>query len=187
MSEQWKEWKNNIFVSNYGRVKVGNKIAKPYNSGGGYQHVWLNGKARLVNRLVAELFVPKVEGKDVVSYKDNNPKNVRADNLMWASRKDITNLKAIPHRPEFNNRTTLLNKKDPFLTMKTKTGKRYISIHNNRKRNQQYYRVILNNKTYYCKTLAEAIELRNELLEEMLLLKNIDTATKEMIEGLLKE
>lgn len=53
----------------------------------GYQRVILrkNGirKCHYVHRMVALVFVPTIEGKNVVNHKDGNRSNNHADNLEW--------------------------------------------------------------------------------------------------------
>lgn len=104
MQEIWKDingYDGFYQVSNMGRVK---RVAKPNKSGHiykerilknakaselGYQHVHLskNGvsKWEQVHRLVAEAFVDKKDGCDIVNHLDNNPSNNRADNLEWTT------------------------------------------------------------------------------------------------------
>lgn len=45
-------------------------------------------KLRRVHRLVAEMFIPKVEGKKFVDHIDRDKLNNRVDNLRWVTRKE---------------------------------------------------------------------------------------------------
>ena len=87
------------WVSNEGRVKsvykysdrkgrrTGTKehILKPSENSMGYLRVSIriNGIAQrcFVHRLVADAFIPKDEGKNIVNHKDFNPHNNAAENL----------------------------------------------------------------------------------------------------------
>jgi hypothetical protein len=40
---------------------------------------------KLVHRIVAELFLPKIEGKEHVNHKDSNRANNRVDNIEWCT------------------------------------------------------------------------------------------------------
>ena len=42
----------------------------------------------LVHRLVAEAFIPKINGKDYINHKDNNPENNKVDNLEWCTQSE---------------------------------------------------------------------------------------------------
>ena len=91
------------WVSNEGRVKsvykysdrkgrrTGTKehILKPSENSMGYLRVSIriNGIAQrcFVHRLVADAFIPKDEGKNIVNHKDFNPHNNAAENLEWVT------------------------------------------------------------------------------------------------------
>jgi len=66
------------------------KVMKTYTSSGSlHQRVDLriNGaiKKCSVHRLVANAFIPKIEGCNVVNHKDNDPTNNKVDNLEWTT------------------------------------------------------------------------------------------------------
>lgn len=65
------------------------KYMKTQTNGDGYQAVSVANnnikKTFLVHRLVAEHFLPKTEGKDLVNLIDGNKLNVDVSNLMWVS------------------------------------------------------------------------------------------------------
>lgn len=104
MVEIWKEiagYEGFYAVSNLGRIKRiehkdcnGHtykerilKLAKQSKLGYLHVHLSKNGVAKWhsVHRLVAEAFVYKKEGCDIVNHLDNNPSNNRADNLEWTT------------------------------------------------------------------------------------------------------
>ena len=79
---------------NYMINKEGNIYSKPYKklmkkhqNNDGYQTVNLSknnkSKSFLIHRLVAEHFIPKIEGKTKVNHKDGNKINNHVDNLEW--------------------------------------------------------------------------------------------------------
>lgn len=53
-----------------------------------YLCVGLNNQLFSVHRLVAEAFVPKINGKNLVNHKDGNKKNNIISNLEWCSSKE---------------------------------------------------------------------------------------------------
>lgn len=76
-------------VSNKGRVQNSSHyILKPFDNGG-YLRVGLTKdkvrKKYLVHKLVAEAFLPSVEGNLEINHKDLNKKNNSSDNLEWVS------------------------------------------------------------------------------------------------------
>ena len=111
MEEVWKPVKvdgaeSELLVSSLGRVKhvsylgglgwhggkkrmISNKILNPSDNGNGYKYITVQvGKQRkhlYVHRLVAETFLPKVEGKEYVNHIDYNRGNNEANNLEWCT------------------------------------------------------------------------------------------------------
>lgn len=109
--EEWRDvvgYEGKYSVSNLGRVKslhrdlphathgkwhISERILKPGLTGrpnAAYFSVSLfgdNGKSKLhkVHRLVAEAFIPKIEGKNVINHKDCNKLNNVASNLEWCT------------------------------------------------------------------------------------------------------
>lgn len=109
--ESWKPipgYEGLYEVSDYGRVKSLSRTMPHKNHGtwnirerflmqhwGGpkgsqYLTVWLHkgkGEQRIfrVHRLVAEVFIPKVEGKSFVNHKDGDKGNNRVENLEWCT------------------------------------------------------------------------------------------------------
>lgn len=56
-------------------------------------NLWKDGKPKtyLVHRLVAEAFIPKVEGKDYINHKDGNRRNNHVSNLEWCTYEENNN------------------------------------------------------------------------------------------------
>lgn len=71
------------------------KFLSPRINNQGYYRVALckDGEVKdfYIHRLVAEAYLDKPEGKDVVNHKDENPKNNNVSNLMWATQKENMN------------------------------------------------------------------------------------------------
>lgn len=99
MEEEWKDvkgYEGYYKVSNYGRVMSLNyqkrgysQILKPKINNSGYEHYQLHKEGKfkdfLAHRLVADCFIPKEDGKDLINHKDENPRNNRVDNLEWCT------------------------------------------------------------------------------------------------------
>lgn len=80
---------------------------KPHDNGNGYLRVTLkkNGKPKhiSVHRAVAQAFIPKQVGADIVNHIDFDRKNNCVDNLEWCSQKEnihhsICNMAGILHK-----------------------------------------------------------------------------------------
>jgi hypothetical protein len=66
------------------------RVLRPRYNKDGYAHVALRKEGRayefLVNRLVAEHFIPNPQRLPTVNHKDGDKRNNRAENLEWATR-----------------------------------------------------------------------------------------------------
>ena len=128
------------------------KILKPWDNGFGYKVVSLEQdkkrKNYYVHRLVAEHFIPNVEGKSQVNHKDYNKSNNQVDNLEWVTAKENTNWS----KPNFAKHHIC----------KTNTGFRYIIF----RATKNVYRVIIDKKEKSFKTLEEAKIYRDKIISE---------------------
>lgn len=61
------------------------KYLKSSASNTGYLTVYVDGKNRLLHRLIAETFIPNPENKPCVNHIDGNKLNNAANNLEWCS------------------------------------------------------------------------------------------------------
>lgn len=89
--EIWRESVvNNITlsISSKGRIKRDNKLYKGQDHPFGYKFVSVGGKNYMIHRLVAEIFIPNVENKEIVNHKDSNRQNNSVGNLEWATRSE---------------------------------------------------------------------------------------------------
>lgn len=91
----------NYAVNRMGNIANTSKMTKlkPIEDSQGYLRVRLDGKRELVSRLVAKMFVDNPDNKPNVRYKDGNRRNVKFDNLEWATNSEIK-------RPDKNKRIT---------------------------------------------------------------------------------
>lgn len=96
---RWRDiaWWDDYAVSDRGEVvrKKDGVIMKQYVQKSGYAAVYLrkNGwvSAVMVHRIVAEAFLPRIEGKDMVDHINTIRHDNRLCNLRWADAKDNAN------------------------------------------------------------------------------------------------
>lgn len=114
MEEEWRDipgYEGMYQISSFGRVKslartmphkthgtwnIGERILKSFWSGqkdSQYLAVFLHSgrghqKIFRVHRLVAEAFIPRIEGKDVVNHKNCNRADNTVENLEWVTAKE---------------------------------------------------------------------------------------------------
>lgn len=132
---------------------------KPTDNGNGYKIVFLRDRGKrkryYVHRLVADAFLQKTKGKDVINHKDMNRGNNAADNLEWCTQAE--NVRYSSHKM----------KHPKSRCKRTVTGHKYIGIHLSH--GKPYYRVQIKNVggREVCrmfKDLDSAIAYRNEVL-----------------------
>lgn len=92
-NEVWKEFYPGYLISKYGVVwsNRSNQVRKTSIDKYGYEYVTIsdNGtKKFMIHRLVAEYFIPKVEGKNCVNHIDGNKLNNSLENLEWCTVKE---------------------------------------------------------------------------------------------------
>lgn len=61
------------------------RILKPTPSFNGHLRVKLKNKTEYVGRLVAETFIPNIQGYSDIRYKDGDKTNLSVSNIEWAS------------------------------------------------------------------------------------------------------
>ena len=96
MTEIWREIPDTCGkyeVSNLGTVRSrarGNRWRelRPFQDTCGYLYVDIHRRSRAVHRLVAEAFLPEIEGKPEINHKDGFKHNNRADNLERCNRSE---------------------------------------------------------------------------------------------------
>ena len=171
--EQWKDIKGydgRYLISNHGRVKsmwhnhyVGlnelrkvktEKLIAITDNGNGYQIVSLSKdgerKNYYVHRLVAEHFLERKDGADIVNHKDFNTNNNNVDNLEWCFQKENINYSISHNRGKSKPR-------------KTSTGEMYIQ----ERKKDSSYAVVIKRKEKRFKNMSDAIAYRDRILKEM--------------------
>ena len=105
MIEVWKDvvgYEGAYQVSDLGNVRSLDKVVrsrykprlskgvnmKLQNNGCGYRHVSISSKTRLVHRIVAEAFIPRIVGKNCINHIDGNKQNNNISNLEWVTHKE---------------------------------------------------------------------------------------------------
>lgn len=95
--EQWREvqgYNGRYQVSDMGNVRSAwfGKLIKPQGQNSGYQMVSLTYKRKhknmLVHRLVANAFLPLIEGKHVVNHLNGDKSDNRLNNIEWCSQSE---------------------------------------------------------------------------------------------------
>lgn len=88
LEKTYKHWKGGMSI----RKQVSAKTALTAKDG--YKQVKVTNsyepKSVLVHRLVAETFIPKIQGKDFVNHIDGNKLNNHVDNLEWCTASENT-------------------------------------------------------------------------------------------------
>ena len=79
-------------------------------------------KKYLIHRLVAETFIPKIDGKNYVNHIDSNTKNNKVDNLEWCTQSEN-----ILHGYKLGNKIPPHQKKVIQLTLDNKNVEKYKS------------------------------------------------------------
>lgn len=170
MKEIWKDIKDYegyYQISNLGRVKTLERItiipnAKrlekerilKLNERNNYKTIQLiknnKRKSYQVHRLVAQAFIENPLNKPFINHKDYNTRNNRVENLEWCTQKENVNWSIcnMKHR----HKTNYSNTKNQYIYYRKSTDR---------------YRIVIDKKEYKsCKTLEEAIKLRNKILKE---------------------
>lgn len=95
MMEVWRDVKGyeGLYqVSDWGRVRRGNKLLHLNTNTYGYKHITLckNNvpKTALVHTLVADAFIENPQSKPQINHKDGNKENNTVANLEWVTQED---------------------------------------------------------------------------------------------------
>jgi hypothetical protein len=93
--DEKEEWRQVLYlerpwwVSTFGRIQAGTSSGITYgNEVSGYMSLQRYGKTVAVHRLIALVFCPKQDGKNVVNHKDGNKINNVASNLEWVTQQE---------------------------------------------------------------------------------------------------
>lgn len=95
---KWVDGYESLYqISNLGNVKsfIQNKDGKILKSSLDSKQYYFvvfyknkKGRTQRIHRLIANAFLPKVQGKDIINHIDGDTKNNRLDNLEWCTHKE---------------------------------------------------------------------------------------------------
>lgn len=87
--EIWKKLDDYYDVSSYGNIRSKNKVLrKKQNKQTSYEEINLKNKTFRVHRLIASVFLPKIEGKNQVNHKNGIKNDNRIENLEWCNQSE---------------------------------------------------------------------------------------------------
>lgn len=94
-TEIFEEWMNiwhcgimtDYFVSNYGRIRIGDKIMSQHINGT-YYRITLFGSGHYIHKIVGSVFIPNPDGKLTINHKDHNRLNNHISNLEWMTQSE---------------------------------------------------------------------------------------------------
>lgn len=95
---------------NYGLTKDGrvwsiisNRFLKPQRNTDGHYHVGINGKTRLIHRLILETFIGECPNDMECRHLDGNSKNNNLNNITWGTHSDNVR-DAVKHNNHVNQK-----------------------------------------------------------------------------------
>jgi len=128
LSKQRRAWNGKVFHTLRGRVLTPVKAAQM-----GYWKVTLRKDKcsfqRYVHRLVAETFITKVDGSDVVNHKDANITNNNVSNLEWCTAyENVSHTKRLGRVPSGENHYGAKLSKDDIVDIKNMYNKENVTM-----------------------------------------------------------
>lgn len=124
-----------IVNSNGKHLRHRGRIIKQFVSNNGYMHVTLmNIKTIRVHRLVANAFIPLIEGKNVINHKNSIRTDNRVENLEWCTqsenlihgfRSPLRKPRNFPTGPKHHNYKTGLTSKTDIIKSCAVCGKEF--------------------------------------------------------------
>lgn len=75
-------------ITKDGKIFLNGIEKKQSNHSKGYKVIWFNGKLNYVHRLVAEHYLPKIDGKNNINHINGDKSDNRVENLEWVNKRD---------------------------------------------------------------------------------------------------